>query len=182
MRFINNFLSIFLLFCFTINCNRNDMKKRFMNDSGQDIDDLKELIKNNGDTIAYSDFQTEMLDILNGQDTLYVYAKIMADKFHYLPAYYDVYFSILIRYDSIRKKTNQDEDDLLSVNMDMQERKTALKYLIIGKEKGSKFCSWELGQYYRKGKFLTKDTIIANELQYLTPPAAARIPSGGSLK
>jgi hypothetical protein len=156
-------IAIILLF---MNCNSKKEEVRSMNDTGEDIEDLKERIRKKGDTLAYNYLQTEMLDIQNGNDTMYVYAKIMADKYHYLPACYDVYDCIKYEYDSLRNKWNRDNNDyLLSLNMDEDRRKEAFKYLLYGAEKGDKVSMWELGNYYKIGKFFPKDTIKAKKLQ-----------------
>jgi TPR repeat protein len=82
------------------------------------------------------------------------YALIMADKFDYNQAYYDVYEALgNPKYDSIYYLRNLD-----SLN------KKALSYLQKGSIKGCLEAKEVLGEYYLNGLYFPKDTILGKEL------------------
>jgi hypothetical protein len=55
------------------------------------------------------------------------------------------------------------------LNIPENLRIEAIKYLLHGVEKGDKMSMYELGKYYKIGRFFSRDTIVAQELQSKWP-------------
>lgn len=120
-----------LLFAFIIiillltNCNNSSVEKSFsMNQRSRNLSELKQQIINYGDSSAYNDLTIELLDFKYGDEELLPYAIIMANKFDYSQAYFDVFFSMTAPYmDNINQ-------------IDSITAKIAIDYLLLASEKG----------------------------------------------
>ena len=114
-----------------------------------------------------------MMDYNNGDhDKFVLYALIMAEKYDYSDAYYDV-FSIL------RQKSNKiffnnkdkpninnsnDFDILVKRNLDYlndEEKAFALLYLIKAYNRGNTNAAYFLSKYYNEGRYFPKDSICS---------------------
>lgn len=117
------------------------------------IKDLKRLILSKGDTLAYKELKMAYLDVKYFQEYL-LYSIIMADKYKYHHAYYDVYYSLtsvfLINHyaGAIDKKT-----------LDL-----ALKYLKEGVELNDRASVEEFGELCLDGQYVSKDTVLGKKL------------------
>ena len=119
---------------------------------------VKELIPLvlNGDTDAYYELYIAYYE-LNPSDFL-PYALLMANKYDYDKAYYDVFDRLTLLYwKSYNKSISLD-------SLDNQTRKMALDYLKKGAEKGEYNSLRDLGWLYLEGKHVKKDTILGNQL------------------
>jgi hypothetical protein len=101
-------LTIFfiIILSFFISCDSDDQKKitensndsirstHTINDRGMPMETLESKVLEDGDIEAYDDLMIELLDYSNEERIKW--AKIMADKHHYVRAYTDVFEFILI--------------------------------------------------------------------------------------
>ena len=87
------------------------------------------------------------------------YAFLMANKYHYKIAYYDVFDC----YWSIYPETTRSL--MLLDSLDSTTRNLALEYLKKGAELGEHNCQYRLGTYYYEGKYFEQDTILGQELK-----------------
>ena len=91
--------------------------------------------------------------------SLLPYALLMANKYDYTMAYYDVYSCLsFIYWDSCH-----DESCSLD-SLDMQTRKMALDYLKKAADKGEPNALRDLGWLHLEGKHVKKDTILGNQM------------------
>jgi len=79
---------------FLVNTNRQEDEAISMNDRGGDSFSRWFNIKYRGDISAYDDAKIEALDDNYRDEAFYNYALIMADKYNYIPAYFDVYWAL----------------------------------------------------------------------------------------
>lgn len=116
-------------------------------------------IKYQGNVTEYNKIQNEYTDANLFSDEFLRYALIMADKYHYSPAYMDVYWAL---YD---KQNLSHNDTLLTLDsLNIVERRMALKYLWKAKMNGDFQSMQILGKYYLQGKYFKKDSIIGQQL------------------
>lgn len=88
---------------------------------------LKDKIISEGDTLAYL-----QLKLMRNNDEFILYSMIMADNYHYPPAYYDVYLSLIRIYNGNFKI------------MDSQTKSLAISHLKKGAELKQAQCISEL--------------------------------------
>jgi hypothetical protein len=98
MKTINIFIATMLLFvvsgCETKENVHNTAEiERSMNQLNVNINTLKEAVLNYGDTSAYERLSVAYLDYSVQEEFLF-YAMIMANRFDYPQAYFDVYFCL----------------------------------------------------------------------------------------
>jgi len=117
-----------------------------------DGDEIQAIEK--GDTNAY--FRLSMDNWDYPSDSFLYIAKIMANKYGYSLAYYDVYCCLT---DVYHKKENTELDDL-----DKKMRSLALNYLIKGAKKDGIECMQKLALLLKEGKYIPKDEIRAKNL------------------
>lgn len=88
------FILILLLFAFSA-CKEKEKhsKERSMNDPGVSDDELKKAILSKGDTAAYQSLDIAYLDYSYKEEFL-LYALVMANKYDYPQAYFDVFFCL----------------------------------------------------------------------------------------
>lgn len=99
----------FIVITLTSCKQRNENK--FMNDVADSIQVFKRNIVTKGDTNSY--YKLRVLSLEEGSDILLPYALLMANKYHYQSANYDVYLSLKAAYNGV--------DSLDSVTKAMQE-------------------------------------------------------------
>lgn len=112
----------------------------------EEIDAFKTAVYKTGDRHAY--LQLLMSKGRRSEETL-AYSLIMANKFHYLHAYYDVYVTII------------DIADTYSTELDSTTVRIALKYLQEGATAGDISCVYEISRLYLNGKYVKQDENIA---------------------
>ena len=113
--------------------------------SASSLDFYRKQVIEQGDFTAYNELQFEYD---NSDNFLYV-ALIMANKYDYDEAYYDVFYC-LTRY------SNKNKLDALD-DLDNTTKAMALNYLIKGAAKGNNDCKRVLGSFYLQGKYVEKD-------------------------
>ena len=124
MKTIINFIiliSTIALLCFS--CTYPDEPSYSMNDSPKTISQLKQEIIETGDTSAYYDLIIQLMEYKSGDDDLLPYALIMANKYNYTQAYFDVFDCLTAKYSS-----DIGQIDSLTAQL-------AIKYLLIASEK-----------------------------------------------
>ena len=115
-------LSALILLC---GCSmRSDEMGVSMNNRGKDLNMLKQQIIEAGDTSAYEDLAIELMDFKHGPEELLAYSFIMANKYDYKQAYFDIFHSLTELY---WFDLNQ---------MDSASAKLAIEYLLLAAEKG----------------------------------------------
>jgi len=126
--------------------------------SSEKIDNEKILsLKNDileGDTSSYEKLSSYYFE--NCIDSLLPYSKIMADKYHYTRAYYDVFEIIYL------SKSGECVDYNLSC-LDDEEKKVALYYFTKAIKKGDESASDVLIKYYDDGKSYPIKELYENE-------------------
>ena len=106
-----------------------------------------------GDTIAYNRlwkcfYSAELLP----------YAFLMANKYHYKRAYFDIFTCFWLLYPETTSSL------MLLDSLDETTRNLALEYLQKGAELGENDCMRTLGRYYFEGKYFDRDTILGRRL------------------
>lgn len=112
----------------------------------REIKDFKTAVYKNGDTHAY--LQLLMHNGIRSEETL-IYSMVMANKFHYPHAYYDVYKTII------------DMADTYSTELDSVTMGMALDYLHKGATLGDVNCVYEISRLYLVGEFVAQDEHMA---------------------
>jgi TPR repeat protein len=109
-----------------------------------------------GDINSYEELHIAYLDF--NEPSLLPYALLMANKYDYTMAYYDVYDCLTMLY------WNGVSSSISLDSLDKQTRAMALKYLKKAADKGDINALRELGKLYLEGKHVKKDTILGNQL------------------
>lgn len=142
---------IVILFIITtfISCKKENIEKGNLNKeypittaTPEDFNDYKDLALNKGDTSAYYQLSLDYMD--SPYDGFLYTALIMANKYDYHIAYYDVY-------EFLTDKANGID------NLDKSTRDMALCYLKKGAEKENRNCMSILGHFYIEGEHVPKD-------------------------
>ncbi|WP_304200111.1 hypothetical protein [Flavobacterium alvei] len=136
-----------------LSCNLNKEKIIPMNNvSNSEMELYRKLAIEKGDTIAYKELELENYE----SDSFLYVSLIMANKYNYPSAYYNVFHSLV-------KQSNKKELEALD-DLDEITKKMAIDYLMMGAEKGDKQCQNILGIFYLEGKYLKKDVEKGNRL------------------
>ena len=110
-----------------------------MNQAKRDLHLIQNDVRN-GDTAAYNELAIVYLDY--PEDSLLPYAIMMADKYDYTKAYLDVYYCILDMYAG---------GDVARINeIDLANRKKALKYLKVAADRGLEQAKTDLDTIEQK--------------------------------
>ena len=153
MKIKISIVSLLLLIGYSCNNNRNDDRVKTMNESNEDsvitmnepsrpMSELEYLVLEKGDSIAYEELDIAYLDY--GHGDFLKFAKVMADKYNYTQAYFDVYFQTL--------KPTQSEGTTLSLDScTLEERNLAVKYLKMAEEKGHHQAKEEIEELKKEG-------------------------------
>lgn len=138
MKIKISIVCLLLLLGYSCNNNRNDDgtktlnernvgRVKSMNEPSRPMTELEYLVLEKGDTNAYYELDIAYLDY--GHGDFFKFAKVMADKYDYTQAYFDVYFQAL--------KSTQREGTTLSLDScTLEERNLAIKYLRMAEKKG----------------------------------------------
>ena len=105
-------------------CKQSNKTYYSMNSSTTNISQLKQQIIETGDTSAYYDLEIQLLDYKYGNEELLAYALIMANKYEYPQAYFDVFDCLTAPYLS----------DISQI--DTQTAQLAIEYLLLAADKG----------------------------------------------
>ena len=121
-------------------CNYNNEKRKANDQNGvkNHFTEWKTLVVNKGDTIAYKSLSKEYIDYPFPEEFLY-YSFIMANKYDYLQAYFDVYICLTDIYNS-----NIEKIDNATANL-------AIEYLL---------------KAYQKGHLQAKDIVESHSIVY----------------
>jgi len=111
------------------------------------VKELKYLTTQKGDSTAYYE-----LHFVFKPHELLPYALLMINKYDYINAYFDVYYSLINFY------------EINKIDLDKNALDFALSYLMKGAELGCHNCMFHLGFLYLDGKYVEKDTIKGQEL------------------
>jgi len=116
------------------------------------INELKELVLTKGDTVAYDELATAFMNEKYPEEYL-IYSIIMADKYNYSPAYFQVYYCL----------TSTFEHHVVPI--DIKTKNLALKYLKKGVDLNESQAIRFLSELYMTGKYVSKDTILGKRLE-----------------
>lgn len=111
-----------------------------------------------GDTLAYNELWT-YFSCQDNPEGLLPYALLMANKYHYKKAVYDVYNCLWYIY----RERASNRLSLLD-SLDEVTRNTALQYLQKAAELGERNAMNKLGKYYYEGKYFEQDTVLGKEM------------------
>ena len=160
MKYLTSFIIILIITGCTHKAASDKLKETAEwvcgNATSKPVNELESLVLK-GDTNAYDELFIAYLDI--GSTRLLPYALLMANKYDYTDAYYDVYFCLTLLYwdDCL------DESCYLD-SLDIQTRTMALEYLKKAADKGERNALRDLGWLYLEGKHVKKDSILGNQL------------------
>ena len=135
-------ISLSLLLAYSCNNLENEDKVRAMNDPSRPMIELESLVLEKGDTNAYYELDIAYLDYEHGE--FFKFAKVMADKYDYTQAYFDVYSQTL-------KSTQREETTLSLDSCTLEERNLAIKYLKMAERKGHHQAKEEIQQLKKEG-------------------------------
>ena len=135
-------ISLSLLLAYSCNNLENEDKVRAMNDPSRPMIELESLVLEKGDTNAYYELDIAYLDYEHGE--FFKFAKVMADKYDYTQAYFDVYWQTL-------KSTQREETTLSLDSCTLEERNLAIKYLKMAERKGHHQAKEEIQQLKKEG-------------------------------
>jgi hypothetical protein len=116
--------------------------------SYDEIARLEENIVKNGDIDSYNQLMSYHLDQIKPINEFVIYSMIMANKYNYPQACWDVYWRLVYLKDSVDSQT-------LNIGM---------SFLQHGVELNSSSCMNELGQLYLDGKYVDRNEPLGNEL------------------
>jgi len=116
------------------------------------INELKELVLTKGDTVAYDELDIAFMNQKYREEYL-LYSIIMADKYNYPRAYFQVYYCL----------TSAFEHHVGPI--DIKTKDLALKYLKKGVDMNESASIMCLSELYMTGKYILKDTIMGKLLE-----------------
>jgi hypothetical protein len=115
MKIKITFISILIFFCYSCKHTRNEDKVTTGIERSRPINELEYLVFEKGDTNAYIELDIAYLDMKHGE--FLKFAKVMADKYDYTQAYFDVYFQTLKH--TLRKGTRLSLDSCTLVERNL---------------------------------------------------------------
>ena len=141
----------------------SDVVARFSFTPDMDIE-IKEILiplVEQGDIDAYKQLYIYFSTGQNGNSTeeILPYALLMANKYNYDRAYFDVFNCLWALY------SERTSSLCLLDSLDETTRNLALEHLQKGAELGEINCLWRLGTYYFEGKYFEQDTILGQKLK-----------------
>lgn len=135
-------VSLLLLLVYSCNNKDNQDIGKSMNEPSRPMSELEYLVLEKGDTNAYYELYIAYLDYEHGE--FFKFAKVMADKYDYAQAYFDVYFQTL--------KSTQREGTALSLDScTLEKRNLAIKYLRMAEKKGHHQAKDEIEELKKEG-------------------------------
>lgn len=116
------------------------------------INELKELVLTKGDTVAYDELGLAF-DNENYPEEYLLYSFIMADKYNYSRAYFQVYYCLTSAFEHH------------SMTIDSISKNIAIRYLKKGVDLYEIQSIMSLSELYMEGKYVPKDTIKGKRLK-----------------
>jgi TPR repeat protein len=138
--------------------NKNQEESRSTNTPKESPSELKKAIIENGDTLAYDKLFTMYLDY-KYQEELLFYSLIMANKYNYIDAYFDVFYEFF----SINEYYGGERNSLDSLDKDSKDM--AIRYLKQAVNKGHKQAKDILGDFYIDGKYVEQNIELGRKLK-----------------
>jgi len=145
------YILILIVVC-SISCQQKEkhIEVYSMNNT-RPIKELKELVLLKGDTAAYDELAIAYLKDKYNEEYL-LYSFVMANKYNYPRAYYQVYECLTAVF------------ELRKIKIDEKTKALAIKYLKEGVDLNERQSIKELGELYLEGKYVPKDTILGKKL------------------
>lgn len=124
-----------------------------MNSPSYSISELTNKIINKGVKEDYNELKIYYLDI--GFYKVFPWALLMANKFDYDQAYFDVFYSLYDLNNNVKCEYENSENYSLD-NLDTKTQKIAIDYLIMATNKGHEQAEEILTIYKKEGKYINK--------------------------
>jgi len=139
-------------------CCRNNIKDsaKSINTAIRSDSELARLIFQEGDSSAYYELSMQYLDY--GYERFLPFALIMANKYDYQQAYFDIFDCLWHIYGKPTAEL------ILLEDLDSTTQKMAIDYLIKASFKGHEQAKEILGEYYLRGLYVDKDTLLGKRL------------------
>jgi TPR repeat protein len=151
---LNRIVLLILVLIFSTSCkskNERQIEVITMNQT-RPINELKKLVLTKGDTLAYDELEIAFLHEKYREEYL-IYSIIMADKYNYPRAYFQVYHCLTSAFENHNGV------------IDEATKKMALNYLQKGVDLGECQSTKKLGELYMTGKYVLKDTVLGKKLE-----------------
>lgn len=154
-------IPILMIFLFFVAGCQNERKGDFllMNQPLENPKNLRKAVIEDGDTSAYNELSIQYLSY--GYGRFLPFALIMANKYNYPEAYFDIFASLS---DLNRYYQNDNDNDWSLDSLDNNLREMAVTYLIKAANKGNEQAQEVLGNYYLEGKYVKKNIALGNRL------------------
>jgi cellulose synthase/poly-beta-1,6-N-acetylglucosamine synthase-like glycosyltransferase len=143
---------IFIIFHFSH--DKPKLVKSVSLNNTRPIKELKKLVLSKGDTIAYKELSIAYLNVPFYEEEYLLYSIIMADKYKFPKAYFNVYWCL----------TSIFEFHIYTGKIDEKTKDLALKYLKEGVELNDGESTHVLSELYLEGKYVPKDSILGKKL------------------
>ncbi|MCK9311586.1 MAG: hypothetical protein M0P26_04820 [Bacteroidales bacterium] len=130
------------------------MTAKSMNDFGPSIEELKKNVLTKGDTLAYEELSIRYFNVNYSKGEFLFYSIIMANKYCYPPAFFNVYRCLTEIFEHNNKVGSIDE----------KTKELALKYLKEGANLNEYNALNTLSTLYLNGVYVPKDTMLGNIL------------------
>lgn len=143
-----------LFIFYTFRSYKHKSKEFISMNNTRPIEELKKLVISKGDTTAYYELSIAYLNVDYYKQEYLLYSIVMADKYNYPRAYYDVYHGL----------TSIFERHHYAGKIDEKTKNLAMKFLKGGVELNDKQSTHELSELYLQGKYVPKDTIFGKKL------------------
>ncbi len=124
-------------------------------------EEVQKAICLHGDTIAYQKVKKLYRDY-NIEREVFFYSFVMANRYHYLPAYYDVYVCLWQAFNGGKHAMLWD-----MTRFDPKSREMALHYLKMGAKRGNKDALRVLIRYYTASVEYGKETRTLHPRQFV---------------
>jgi len=154
-------LSSILIILTFISCGNLDQKGKEI-EMNQDVTPYIRELKSKillGDKNAYYELNLVYIDYSNKEDLL-PYALIMSNKYNHESAYMDVYHC----FSALNDKVQSNAPDYSLDSLDIYTRNIAIDYLHYAYMKNRNDATFILSKYYKEGKYVRKDALIAEKL------------------
>jgi TPR repeat protein len=153
---MKNLICLFTVLFVLLSCNKIKEKETQAIHGNQASRPLELLIfdvVHKGDSLAYYELSNVYFDYR--YETFLPYALIMANKYNYPQAYFDVYDCLLLACE---------KDSFNICLLDTVTQKMAIEYLRQASLKGHSQARETLGEYYMQGTYFERDTILGKQL------------------
>ncbi|MDR2840744.1 MAG: hypothetical protein LBV75_05715 [Paludibacter sp.] len=135
-----------IVFIALFSCKQKPAYVIAVSGSTRPIEELKNLVLEKGDTVAYDELCTAFMREKREYENL-TYSLLMANKYNYPPAYCAVFDYLIIA------------SELYGNSIDEKTKAMALEYLMKAAELNNMSAFSRLGGLYKEGKIVCKDSI-----------------------